>query len=97
MQIDSLKLSYNNEIQKLKTDIVDLEKKNQTQSGKIFIYKKLLFFIKLTSLKFSRDFDRTSSSFLKKGEYRIEKRFILLILQICFKQRWDTPFTKSFT
>ena len=33
-QIDSLKISYNNEIQKLKSEIAELEKKNQNKTGK---------------------------------------------------------------
>lgn len=33
-QIDSLKISYTNEIQKLKNEIIELEKKNQNKTGK---------------------------------------------------------------
>jgi len=35
-QIDSLKVSYNNELAKLKSDIIDLEKKHQSKTGKIY-------------------------------------------------------------
>jgi hypothetical protein len=34
-QIDSLKISYTNEIQKLKSEITELEKKHQNKTGNI--------------------------------------------------------------
>jgi len=59
-QIETLKFSYNNEIQKLKSEIAELEKKNQNKTGKF----KLNFIIIIL-----RGINRACKSFTKKRKY----------------------------
>ena len=41
-QIDSLKISYTSEIQKLKSEITELERKNQNKTGKNYFENKII-------------------------------------------------------